>query len=1240
MVGVNSDATKFSSRFPQNIEKGWVIPVTDFNSEEALTQGKTFDSDISQQKNSQVEPKVLIKAGTLLKLKVDQDRGVKAGSQVEVAYDFYEGEDHISVRAHLDSAIKQRLDVKPDEVEWPEKESSAIADITKNSRTIGRDLKVLIALVIEKAKSLSFDDFTFWWADNFILKSGNQESGKAIVRHFGIPENSDTAAIYKAAKNYSSKEEKNGNDNQYNFHYRINSRTGEQTENVIFDYNGTTYNLAADADGYGFYGMFKNNEVGVTFFGRKEGKAYQKIYEEILPALKEWQKSNKGTVTEKHGNDDEKFDELKPLKLSDIPAIVKQFMPEFQQKAIVGSEEHKEILADLEKIIREIPKLYATEKLGFDEKTIYLHYFYGGSDWYIAEKGTGEDNYAFGYAILNGDLEMAEWGNISIEEIKELNKIELDFFWTPKKFSEVKKKWERKAEPDYEFVGKFGNSLDLVKFSDGTIAHEWLKKTGLEESYDVRRITVEDATDYQPIGFYGQKKYDNKTFLNKGVFESNLSQNTEKVSPYFGDRITRPLRELGFDVNNDGSSVDIYYQGKNFNVQDNSRLKFPYARHSFTIFLNQEIEIGEIVEGDYGSITELADLIQTKIFAYIHKSEGGRSVIEDTPDEEQTIKRIKQPDYLFIGGYPGGTVYSDKTRQEHGDYKSIAFVQYSPLEFKVYDNNPKYNDALEIAKSEYAELYEKKFGQNPYDLSNRENIPIEKIREEAAGLYPVAMPEREKAIPEQEEFHSNIGKVAMQSKGYNNMGDYKSYIEEATGKQLLSLTEEEIIAQLKELPANKLLGNGSKEVKVNKIAQMLVYAFTKNVEDNKLTLEQYAIKKFIGSAYTEAAFESEALWVPVDEYKAAWERAKSPAEFSVGDRVIFTAVSGKEFDVNFRGYTVGNTYGVIVGRSGSGIDQMSVPISQLKKITEESPSLIEAAKQSPNIIIASVPKVDFTLTVPVEKSNIRQEEPKVAESYISKYKGKPQHQINQAIKQLLDEKGIESANYSADEIAFLKLYEGAGGLAKQGATGARLFDQFFTPNDIIAKMWGIAIKHGFSFGPGKSIIEPAMGSGRFFAYIPKGIKMNVVGYDIEEVSYKICKVLYPDYDLRLGSFESMFFQGRRHIGLVGVTQFYDLVIGNPPYREYTSEYAPLGEKDATGAPTFEAYFITRGVDILKPGGLLVMIIPNTFLSNDSKYNELKDKLIKKADFVDAYRLPNGVFGNTDVGTDIIVLRKK
>ena len=65
-----------------------------------------------------------------------------------------------------------------------------------------------------------------------------------------------------------------------------------------------------------------------------------------------------------------------------------------------------------------IPRLYETEKVLLKEKKIYLHFFIGGCDWYIAEYD-GDDMF-WGFAILNNDYEMAEWGYISFRELKSI----------------------------------------------------------------------------------------------------------------------------------------------------------------------------------------------------------------------------------------------------------------------------------------------------------------------------------------------------------------------------------------------------------------------------------------------------------------------------------------------------------------------------------------------------------------------------------------------------------------------------------------------------------------------------------------------------------------------------------------------------------------------------------------------------------------------------------------------------
>lgn len=93
------------------------------------------------------------------------------------------------------------------------------------------------------------------------------------------------------------------------------------------------------------------------------------------------------------------------------------------------------------KQLEAIPKIYKTENIAFKDKLIYLHFFIGGSDWYIAEYD-GEDLF-FGYAILNNDEQCAEWGYISYKELKDIKvrwlETDRERHWLVKKAGEIKR---------------------------------------------------------------------------------------------------------------------------------------------------------------------------------------------------------------------------------------------------------------------------------------------------------------------------------------------------------------------------------------------------------------------------------------------------------------------------------------------------------------------------------------------------------------------------------------------------------------------------------------------------------------------------------------------------------------------------------------------------------------------------------------------------------------------------------
>lgn len=256
---------------------------------------------------------------------------------------------------------------------------------------------------------------------------------------------------------------------------------------------------------------------------------------------------------------------------------------------------------------------------------------------------------------------------------------------------------------------------------------------------------------------------------------------------------------------------------------------------------------------------------------------------------------------------------------------------------------------------------------------------------------------------------------------------------------------------------------------------------------------------------------------------------------------------------------------------------------------------------------------------------------------------KTHYQINKEIEALIDEKGESSENYTFEEKETLRLYSGYGGVFSEEMTTEQIkgsFTEYYTPDLIVQKMWALAFKYGYENGP---ILEPSVGTGNFIKYVPS--QASAVGYEINKYSCIIAKILYPQYQFINAPFESIFIKNRDSIkNKISELRKYDLVIGNPPYGDVGGIYMGMGEKQYTGAKNWIEYFITRGLDLLNPKGLLIYIIGCEVANGGIPWlqqgnNKVKQIIAEKAELVDAYRLPNGVFDRTDVLTDIIILRK-
>ncbi|HGA3158899.1 TPA: helicase-related protein [Streptococcus agalactiae] len=184
---------------------------------------------------------------------------------------------------------------------------------------------------------------------------------------------------------------------------------------------------------------------------------------------------------------------------------------------------------------------------------------------------------------------------------------------------------------------------------------------------------------------------------------------------------------------------------------------------------------------------------------------------------------------------------------------------------------------------------------------------------------------------------------------------------------------------------------------------------------------------------------------------------------------------------------------------------------------------------------------------------------------------------------------------------------------------------FYTPKTVIDSVYKTLSGMGFKNG---NILEPSMGIGNFIGNLPDEMnKSKFYGVELDSISGRIGKLLYPESDIQIKGLEETSFSNN----------FFDAVIGNVPFGEYKVNDREYNKNNFL----IHDYFFAKSIDKVRNGGIIAFITSSGTM--DKKDESVRRYLAARAEFLGAIRLPNDTFkgvAGTEVTSDIIFLKKR